>query len=128
MASTTGWVDLFSAPLKNQDGSHIALILPQKQNNSDAYRHLCLLSTTATAPASPIPLTSGRYVVTALLYWNTISNIIFYKANTELHPEQLHVYAIKATTRQIPKCLTCKLHYSGGKSYIYSEPPKHCIK
>ncbi|XP_037901190.1 venom dipeptidyl peptidase 4 isoform X1 [Glossina fuscipes] len=118
LESKTGWVDFFSAPFKNRDGSRIALILPQTQDDQGDYRHLCLLPTTATNN-QPEALTKGKYVVTSILHWDTSNDVIFYTANTEQHPEQLHVYAIKAIKGQAAKCLTCKLHQSGNVEQNY---------
>ncbi|XP_075159840.1 dipeptidyl peptidase 4 omega isoform X2 [Haematobia irritans] len=118
LESKTGWVDIFSAPFKNRDGSRIALILPQAQDDSGEYRHLCLLSTSTTR-STPEAITKGKYVVTSILHWDTGSDFIFYTANTEQNPEYLHVYSIKAATGQTPKCLTCKLHTSNGVEQSY---------
>lgn len=114
LESKTGWVDFFSTPFKNRDGSRIALILPQAQDSNGDYRHLCLLSTTSTTN-KPEAITKGKYVVTSILHWDSTTDVIFYTANTEESPELLHVYAIKAATGQTAKCLTCKLHKSNGK-------------
>uniref|UniRef100_A0A1I8Q502 Venom dipeptidyl peptidase 4 n=1 Tax=Stomoxys calcitrans TaxID=35570 RepID=A0A1I8Q502_STOCA len=117
--SKTGWVDIFSAPFKNRDGSRIALILPQAQDgDSGEYRHLCLLSTSTTR-SQPEAITKGKYVVTSILHWDTGSDVIFYTANTEQNPEYLHIYSIKAATGQTAKCLTCKLHTSNGVEQTY---------
>lgn len=107
-------MDFFSAPFKNRDGTRIAFITPQPQNNSGEYRHLVILSTTSST-GKPEALTRGKYVVTSILHWDTTHDIIFYTANTEQNPEQLHVYAIKAATGQTAKCLTCNLQKSNGE-------------
>ena len=114
LESKTGWVDFFAAPFKNRDGTRIALVLPQPQNDGDEYRHLCIISTSSSSN-KPEAITRGKYVVTAILHWDTKNDILFYTANSEKNPEQLHVYAIKAATGQTPKCLTCNLHTSNGK-------------
>lgn len=77
---------------------------------------MCLLPTTTTNN-QPEALTKGKYVVTSILHWDTSNDVIFYTANTEQHPEQQHVYAIKAIKGQAAKCLTCKLHQSGSKCW-----------
>ncbi|KAM7358770.1 dipeptidyl peptidase 4 omega isoform 3-T6 [Cochliomyia hominivorax] len=118
LESKTGWVDFFSAPFKNRDGNRIAFIMPQAQDSAGEYRHLCILST-ASSSGKPEPLTKGKYVVTSILHWDTTHDIIFYTANSENNPEQLHVYAIKAATGQTAKCLTCNLHKSNGKEQTY---------
>ncbi|XP_055907459.1 venom dipeptidyl peptidase 4 isoform X2 [Eupeodes corollae] len=110
--SKTGWVDLFTEPLRNRDGSEVALLLPHRQESDGNFRHISLLST-KNANGAVLPITSGKYVVTAVLHWDAERNIIFYTANTENASNSLHVYAIKAAKDQKPQCLTCKLVIDG---------------
>lgn len=65
------------------------------------------------------PLTEGKYVVDSILHWDGATDVIFYMANTEDHPEQLHLYAIRALAKQSPKCLTCNLIKSGDVQQTY---------
>ncbi|XP_053954142.1 venom dipeptidyl peptidase 4 isoform X2 [Anastrepha ludens] len=118
--SKTGWVNLFTPPLKNRDGSRIAFILPQLQNDQTYYRHLCVLST-KTASGTVEILTRGKFVVENLLHWDADSDIIFYIANTEQSSEVAQLYAIKAELGRTPQCLTCDLHASGGVQQTYYE-------
>ncbi|XP_037957263.1 venom dipeptidyl peptidase 4-like [Teleopsis dalmanni] len=118
MESKTGWVDLFSTPFKNKDGTRIAVILPQGQDDDGYFRHLCILSATISK-SSPDILTKGKYTVQSILHWDTTNDIIFYTANTEQNSEILQVYYIRATTGHTPKCLTCKLHTSGDVEQNY---------
>ncbi|ALC44613.1 ome [Drosophila busckii] len=113
--SKTGWVDLYTAPFKNRNGSLLAFVLPHEN-----YKHLQLLSTDVIK-AQLEPLTSGKYVVDSILHWDGTHDIIFYMANTEEHPEQMHLYAIRATAarKQTPTCLTCKLMNSGNVEQNY---------
>lgn len=113
--SKTGWVDLYTAPFKNRNGSKLAFVLPH-----DNYKHLQLLATDVSN-AKLEPLTSGKFVVDSILHWDATHDVIFYTANTEEHPEQLHLYAIRAlaTRKQTPKCLTCKLMTSGDVEQSY---------
>ncbi|KRG06654.1 venom dipeptidyl peptidase 4 isoform X2 [Drosophila mojavensis] len=113
--SKTGWVDLYTAPFKNRNGSKLAFVLPH-----DNYKHLQLLATDVSN-AKLEPLTSGKFVVDSILHWDPTHDVIFYTANTEEHPEQLHLYAIRAlaTRKQTPKCLTCKLMTSGDVEQSY---------
>ncbi|XP_030385628.1 venom dipeptidyl peptidase 4-like [Scaptodrosophila lebanonensis] len=116
--SKTSWVDLYTAPFKNRDASRIAFILPH--NN---YKHITLLSTTITSPEQQQPeaLTEGNFVVDSILHWDVSHDLIFYLANTPQNSEQLHLYAIRAltTSKQEPKCLTCKLMTSGSVEQNY---------
>ncbi|XP_020798245.1 venom dipeptidyl peptidase 4 isoform X1 [Drosophila serrata] len=114
--SKTGWVNLYTAPFRNRNGSRLAFVLPH--NN---YKHLQLLSSTVASPELQVlePLTEGKYVVDSILHWDGSTDVIFYTANTEDHPEQLHVYAIRALAKQSPKCLTCNLIKSGDVQQTY---------
>ncbi|KAM8708772.1 hypothetical protein ACLKA7_015701 [Drosophila subpalustris] len=113
--SKTGWVDLYTAPFKNRNGSRLAFVLPHEN-----YKQLQLLSTDVLN-AELEPLTSGKFVVDSILHWDPSHDIIFYTANTEEHPEQLNLYAIRALTtrKQTPNCLSCKLMTSGGVEQTY---------
>ncbi|KAH8378694.1 hypothetical protein KR009_000791 [Drosophila setifemur] len=114
--SKTGWVDLYTAPFRNRNGSRLAVVLPY--NN---YKHLQLLSSSVVSsePQQLEPLTEGKYVVDSILHWDGATDVIFYTANTEEHPEQLHLYAIRALAKQNPKCLTCNLIKSGDVQQTY---------
>ncbi|XP_052848496.1 venom dipeptidyl peptidase 4 isoform X2 [Drosophila gunungcola] len=114
--SKTGWVDLYTAPFRNRNGSRLAFVLPH--NN---YKHVQLLSSKVASaePQTLEPLTEGKYVVDSILHWDGANDIIFYTANTEDHPEQLHLYAIRALAKQNPKCLTCNLITSGDVPQTY---------
>ncbi|KAH8270566.1 hypothetical protein KR018_011616 [Drosophila ironensis] len=114
--SKNGWVDLYTAPFRNRNGSRLAVVLPH--NN---YKHLQLLSSSVATsePQTPEPLTEGKYVVDSILHWDGATDVIFYTANTEEHPEHLHLYAIRAQTKQSPKCLTCNLIKSGDVLQTY---------
>ncbi|SPP76057.1 venom dipeptidyl peptidase 4 isoform X3 [Drosophila guanche] len=113
--SKTGWVDLYTAPFRNRNGSRLAVVLPH--NN---YKHLQLLSSSVSSTEQQLePLTEGKYVVDSILHWDATNDVIFYTANTEEHPEQLHLYAIRAQAKQNAKCLTCKLIKSGDVEQTY---------
>lgn len=113
--SETGWVDLYTAPFKNRDGSRLAFVLPH-----DNYKQVQLLSTDVSSGTLE-PLTTGKFVVDSILHWDAAHDIIFYTANTEEHPEQMHLYAILASSarKQTPSCLTCKLMLSGDVEQNY---------
>ncbi|XP_060656606.1 venom dipeptidyl peptidase 4 isoform X1 [Drosophila nasuta] len=115
--SETGWVDLYTAPFKNRNGSRLAFVLPHEN-----YKHLQLLPTDGSTNVQLEPLTSGKFVVDSILHWDGTHDVIFYTANTEKNPEQLHLYAIRAvasTRKQTPSCLTCKLMTSGNVEQTY---------
>uniref|UniRef100_A0A0A1WUN0 Venom dipeptidyl peptidase 4 n=1 Tax=Zeugodacus cucurbitae TaxID=28588 RepID=A0A0A1WUN0_ZEUCU len=118
--SKTGWVNLFTPPFKNRDGSRIALVLPQQQDDHTNYRQICTLSTKSSGGAVEV-LTKGKFVVESILHWDAASDVIFYMANTEQQSQVAHVYAIKAETGRTPQCLTCGLHVSGDVQQTYYE-------
>ncbi|GAB0090119.1 venom dipeptidyl peptidase 4 isoform X1 [Sergentomyia squamirostris] len=113
--SYDGWVEFFDPPLTNADGTMAAFIKSQPQDGDvGGFRHLTLLTTSSGATQA---LTRGRFVVTELLHWDTVSNVIFFMANTESFSEQLHLYAIRATSGATMQCLTCSLAESDGHTY-----------
>lgn len=105
--STTGWVEFYSAPHYNKDGSQIAIIesMPQLGNIGN-YRHLAM---TERLTGNTHSLTNGKFVVQDVLKWDADTNFIFYMANTEAESQVLHLYAIKGAERQTPQCLTCDM-------------------
>ncbi|XP_055708807.1 venom dipeptidyl peptidase 4 isoform X3 [Phlebotomus papatasi] len=115
LISSDGWVEFFDAPLSSADGSEIAFIASQPQSgDAGSYRHLTVLSTDSGATRA---VTSGRFVVTEVLQWDPVSNVIFFMGNTETHSEQLHLYAVRASGDASMQCLTCQLPESEGQSY-----------
>lgn len=103
--STTGWVELTTPPIPNKDGTKVALIMSQSQDGGDSFKHLTLMSTTTTDSFEA--LTKGKFVVTEILKWDKINDMIFYTANTETNSEHQHLYVIKAETGAVPICLSC---------------------
>lgn len=108
LKSNTGWIDLFTPPLFNADGSLMAILASQTQEgNAGAFRHVTLIST--EKDGKQIPLTHGKFEVTEVLKWHTDSNTIFYTANMPNSSESKHLYAIKGEENAQPECLTCGL-------------------
>uniref|UniRef100_T1H458 Dipeptidylpeptidase IV N-terminal domain-containing protein n=1 Tax=Megaselia scalaris TaxID=36166 RepID=T1H458_MEGSC len=106
--SKTGWVDIFSEPLKNSDGSQIAIIAPQKQSDQAGnYRHVTVLSTKSTKRTAGSAITKGNFGVQSLLHWDHGHNLIFYTSNQE-KSNYLHVYAVKSGGGD-PICVTWDL-------------------
>lgn len=102
-----GWLELF-VPLKfNKKGTEFIIIISQDQGgNAGGYRHIALFNLTKNAVAKP--LTKGKFVVTEILDWNEVDNIIYYEANTEEDPSVKHIYSVSAINGAI-KCISCKL-------------------
>lgn len=110
---TEGWLELFSAPLFNKDGSQFALITSQ-----DSFRHVTLLSTTTK---SVVALTTGKYVVQEILKWDTESNLIFYTANTPEDSHVLHIFAVLGQAGATPQCLSCTVESSPKQTYFNAQ-------
>ncbi|CAD7080974.1 unnamed protein product [Hermetia illucens] len=120
LSSSTGWIDLFTPPHRNEDGSKIALILPREQGgNAGAYRHLAILGTSKNS-GDPTFLTNGKYVVQQVLYWDHGTNVIYYSANTEESSRALHIYGIRAEKGEKPHCLTCSIKINGVQQTYFS--------
>lgn len=94
-----------TAPLKNKDGSKVAIIASQPQEGGDSFKHVSLIST--TTPNTIVALTKGKFVVTEILKWDAETDLIFYMANTEANSEYNHLYTIKADGTEQPACLSC---------------------
>ncbi|CAB0042041.1 unnamed protein product [Trichogramma brassicae] len=111
-----GWVEQFIPPLFSKDGKSFLLILPQKQNDNDYWRHVTLVSE-ATSPApKTTALTSGLFVVLEIVSWDEANNQVYYLANTEKDPAQKHLYRVSSAEglNAVPRCLSCNITSSGG--------------
>lgn len=107
LESRTGWIELFTQPLFNAEGTQLAILASQAQDNAGGFRHLTMIPVIENG--KQLALTDGKYVVTEMLKWNPESNIIFYTANLENDSESKHLYAIKGESGAKPQCLTCGL-------------------
>lgn len=65
-------------------------------------------------------VTSGKYVVTDILHWDTPNNIIFYSANRENESQNQFIYAVKAQAGATPQCLTCDIDVDGMQQTYFS--------
>lgn len=101
LQSDKGWLDLFAQPLFNQEGTKLAIIA-----SHEGYRHLTMISINNSRQ---MVLTHGTYVVTKILKWHATSDTIFYTASTVNSSESQHLFAIKASSEELPQCLTCDL-------------------
>lgn len=87
------------------------------QGDAGGFRHITLFS---TSNPNDIVVTSGLYVVTAILHWDLASNIIFYSANQEDASQNQHIYAIRAQAGDTPQCLTCGITVGGVEQTFFS--------
>ncbi|KAL7019319.1 hypothetical protein ACKWTF_011082 [Chironomus riparius] len=109
--TTEGWIEFFTAPLFNGDGTEMIFI-----GSTDGYRHIKVLNLNNGTVSNR---TSGKYIITEILKFNKDNNVIIYTANTEEDIKAQHVYAIKNVNGALPMCLTCKLYE--GQSYYSAE-------
>jgi dipeptidyl-peptidase 4 len=105
--STNGWVEFYTSPFFNKDGSQMIYIEPYND-----YRHLQVLDLNSNSVS---PRTSGKFIVTEILKYNQENDVILYTANLESDIKAQHVYAVKNEAGKTPVCLTCELH----ESYSY---------
>lgn len=112
LESTTGWIEFFTAPFFNKDGSEMIFI-----GSQDDYRHVKVLNLNTNALSAR---TSGKFVVTEILKYNKENDVIIYTANLPDDIKAQHVYAIKNQASATASCLTCNLHQ--GYSYYNAEP------
>lgn len=97
---TGGWVEFFNAPLFNKEGNAMVFI-----GSSEGYRHVISLS--LNTPFTRSPRTSGKFVVSEILAYNTEQNVIIFTANTEEDTKAQHIYAVKNEDGAQKTCLTC---------------------
>lgn len=97
--SNEGWIDFFTEPFFDKDGTSMAYI-----GSSNGYRHLLSLDLTTFALT---PRTSGNYIVSDIFSLNKKQNIIVFGANTEEDIKAKHIYAIRNEQNANKVCLTC---------------------
>nr|XP_040232159.2 prolyl endopeptidase FAP isoform X1 [Anopheles coluzzii] len=115
----SGWLDLFSAPVFNGDGTQFLVISSQAQGTAGGFKHVTMISTTER---SAVPVTSGTFVVQEILRWDAESNLIFYTANTANESHVLHVYAIEGRPNApAGQCLTCDTEVSAKQSFFNAQ-------
>lgn len=112
---TGGWVEFFTAPMFNKEGNEMVFI-----GSSEGYRHVISLS--LNSPFTRSARTSGNFVVTEILAYNTEENAIIFTANSEEDIKGQHIYAVKNEDGAEKTCLTCEHHTEF--SYFASEVSK----
>ena len=94
-----GWVEFFTAPFFNKDGSNMIYI-----GSVNGYRHVVSLNLTSFVVS---PRTSGNFVVTEILSFNKEKNVVIFTANTDVDSKVQHVYAVKDEANASKYCLSC---------------------
>lgn len=95
-----GWVEFFTAPFYNKDGSAMVYI-----GSSNEYRHVLSLDLNTFVST---PRTAGNFVVTEIVTLIKEHNVIIFTANTETDSKAQHVYAVKNEANASKVCLTCE--------------------
>ncbi|XP_065087728.1 venom dipeptidyl peptidase 4 isoform X2 [Ochlerotatus camptorhynchus] len=116
-----GWLELFSAPVFNKDGSQFVIISSQNQTDAGGYHHITMIS---TQTRSTMAFTSGKYVVQEILMWEPETNLIFFAANTEEDSHVMHIFAVQGHADAKPMCLTCTVGSSPKQSYFNAQMSK----
>jgi dipeptidyl-peptidase 4 len=112
-----GWIEFFTAPFYNKDGTEIIFI-----NSVDGYRHVVSVKTSGAQPRDP--RTSGKYVVNEILGVDKENNLIFYSANTESDIKAQHIYVVKNENGAKSSCLTCRKEFE-SYSYFTADMPSN---
>lgn len=100
-----GWVDFFTEPFYNKEGTLMAYIDSHKVEN-DSFKHVHIMDLKSFATYA---LTTGKYVVYEIIGWHKEKNFIFYKGNSESDSKSQHLYAIMVKEGAKAQCLTCSL-------------------
>ncbi|KAF5295430.1 hypothetical protein FQA39_LY13091 [Lamprigera yunnana] len=109
-----GWIELFSPPKFNTDGTKLVIIQSQDQGNEEgSYRHVTLYDRIADSLGKP--LTSGLFVVTEILEWDNKNDLIYYQANMPNNSSTQHVYTVSTKTLET-RCITCSLQTTDAES------------
>ncbi|XP_049787513.1 venom dipeptidyl peptidase 4-like isoform X1 [Schistocerca cancellata] len=111
-----GWIDLFVPPKFSDNGDKMIIILPQEEDEKNgAFRHITLVDRNFVPPKMTA-LTTGKFVVTEILAWDTTTRTIFYLANQEEDPGVSHLYSVSDSTesKELPKCLSCNAKTRDG--------------
>jgi dipeptidyl-peptidase-4 len=113
---TDGWVEFFSEPFYNKDGTQMAYIGSyQMKNSTDSYRQVLMMD---LKTYKIVPLGLGPYVVNEIVSWNKDNNYILFKANIEGDSRVSHLFAVKGEENAQKICLTCNLG-NQWKNYSY---------
>lgn len=103
-----GWVnDQYVTPLSSGDGSYYITLWPFTQGRQGQFIHLAKFSSHPQGYQTPEALTSGPWEVSKILAFDTVSEIVYFKASQK-SPTQSHIYSVNIRTKEI-NCWTCNL-------------------
>lgn len=111
---TGGWVEFYTAPFYNKDGSEMIFI-----NSESGFHHVVAVNINR---GERVARTSGNFVVDQILGVSKENNLIYFTANTEYDVKDRHVYVMKNENGAKTMCLTCqKEGHFGTHSYFDAE-------
>lgn len=111
---TGGWVEFYTAPFFNKDGSEIIFI-----NSEKGYQHVVSININTKAR---VARTTGTFIVDQILGVSKEKNLIYFTATTEEDVKVRHVYVIKNEPQANKSCLTCESEaHFGMHSYFDAE-------
>lgn len=111
MQSQDGWIEFYTEPFYNENGSEMIFI-----GTENDYRHIKVLNLNTNSMTAR---TSGKFIVTEILKYIKKDDVILYTANLPTDIKAQHIYAIKNQNGASAVCLTCNLHE--GYSYYSTE-------
>lgn len=118
--SKTGWIDFFTAPRFNANGTKFVYVRPQEQAASnDSYQHLTLVD---MKTGKQTALTSGEFAVYNSLYWDEKNDRLFYEANGKDAPHIKHIWStnVADTGLRAFTCWTCNITRDGVLQTYYT--------
>lgn len=119
---TDSWVDFFTEPMYNADGSKMIFIgSHQAKNSTDSYKQVLMLD---LKTLETVPLGLGAFVVNEIVAWNRDTNLVMFKGNLEGDSKVQHLIGVKAEPNAERVCLTCKIG-NDWKKYSYFDVEMH---
>merc|ERR1712142_185052 len=87
-------------------------ILPSIQDSdSRHYKHIAKVE---PGQSEAVFLTSGNYVVTEILSWDTENNLVYYMGADTVRPGSRHLYVVSDSGDRDSQCVTCSIKTSRG--------------
>ncbi|KAK2552559.1 Prolyl endopeptidase FAP [Acropora cervicornis] len=104
-----GWLSnkAYVTPLSSGDGSYYITLWPFTQGRQGQFIHLAKFSSHPQGYQTPQALTSGPWEVRKILAFDTVSEIVYFKASQK-SPTQSHIYSVNIRTKEV-NCWTCNL-------------------
>jgi len=105
-----GWIEI--APPPTYSGDTFIQILPSIQDSdSRHYKHIAKVE---PGQSEAVFLTSGNYVVTEIISWDTENNLVYYMGTDTVRPGSRHLYVVSDSGDRDSQCVTCSIKTSRG--------------